>query len=359
MDADKDNDKSEGDQDETLKVMANDVLIAPTLTHFILTHPGNLVFSVSCQWYASTLPPNDELVNVNPTACLIFKEIQMRGGRFLKLKKDSNIPEELLSRNTAIDRIVSILVTIRSIQSVEEAIQLSVPEILFSLNKPMPVVESPSHPNKFPLSFWFKKEYDEEKKEDRISVVPPELPKQDETVKDPVQSASPSAPSASATAEHTKASSRAKRVKVTKELIEDAMPPAASSIFHVFDRRINFDNHPADASIYSLMRSWVQDDPHRIISNVGMEMLSGDEYILVAAPDDDDDALVRRLEPAMKRLDVFGMLAESTAADPPSVDDIRQDLIDQGKRRRTQHTARMKRCQAEAKRSLQNRGIKL
>ena len=356
MDADQDD--PSGGQDEKLSVMANDVLIAPTLTHFILTHPGNLVFSVACQWYASTLPPNGELVNVNPIACLIFKDIQVRGGRFLKLKKDATIPEELLSENAAIDRIVSILVTIRSIRSMEEAIQLSIPEILFSLNKPMPVVASPSHPNKFPLSFWFVKEYDEEKKEDRISVAPPELPKHDDAVKNMLPSSPPSTSPANATTDPRTSPPRPKRVKVTKELIEDAMPPAASSVFYVFDRRINLDNHPEDASLYSLMRSWIQDDPHRIIPNAGLEMLPGNDTILLVAPDGDDDALLRRSELATKRLDVLGSLAKSTT-EAPSFDAIRKDLINKGKRLRDQQKARMRRSQAEAKKSLQQRGIRL
>jgi hypothetical protein len=34
---------------------------------------------------------------------------------------------------------------------------------------------------------------------------------------------------------------------------------------HIFDRRVNLDSHPADASMYSLLRSWAQDDPYRKI----------------------------------------------------------------------------------------------
>lgn len=52
---------------------------------------------------------------------------------------------------------------------------------------------------------------------------------------------------------------------VSSQEIFDAMPPNASCVFYVFDRKVNFDAHPKNASFYSLLRSWVQDDPCRII----------------------------------------------------------------------------------------------
>lgn len=58
---------------------------------------------------------------------------------------------------------------------------------------------------------------------------------------------------------------RAKIVGVTEEQISRAIPKDASAIFHVLDRRINFDAFPEDASLYSLLRAWVQDDPYRYI----------------------------------------------------------------------------------------------
>mmetsp|Transcript_42175 Transcript_42175/g.98858 ORF Transcript_42175/g.98858 Transcript_42175/m.98858 type:complete len:291 (-) Transcript_42175:222-1094(-) len=41
-----------------------------------------------------------------------------------------------------------------------------------------------------------------------------------------------------------------------------------SSVFHVLDRRINLDSFHKDASFYTLLRSWVQDDPYRQIPPV-------------------------------------------------------------------------------------------
>ena len=53
--------------------------------------------------------------------------------------------------------------------------------------------------------------------------------------------------------------------KITAAQITQSIPADASSIFHILDRRINFDAFPEDASFYSLLRAWVQDDPYRYI----------------------------------------------------------------------------------------------
>jgi hypothetical protein len=52
---------------------------------------------------------------------------------------------------------------------------------------------------------------------------------------------------------------------VHQEQIEEAIPKDASCVVHIFDRRVNLDAHAADASMYSLLRSWAQDDPYRKI----------------------------------------------------------------------------------------------
>jgi len=48
----------------------------------------------------------------------------------------------------------------------------------------------------------------------------------------------------------------------TLKQVQKAIPPKASSVFHVLDRRINFDSFSPDASLYSLLRAWVKDDPY-------------------------------------------------------------------------------------------------
>ena len=63
-------------------------------------------------------------------------------------------------------------------------------------------------------------------------------------------------------------------VAVSQEEILEAIPPDASSVFHIMDRRVNFDaiDDPTkgdprkDAPMYSLLRAWVQDDPYRQIA---------------------------------------------------------------------------------------------
>ena len=49
----------------------------------------------------------------------------------------------------------------------------------------------------------------------------------------------------------------------TAAQISASIPSNASSIFHILDRRIDFDSLPQDTSFYALMRCWVQDDPYR------------------------------------------------------------------------------------------------
>lgn len=50
----------------------------------------------------------------------------------------------------------------------------------------------------------------------------------------------------------------------TAKEIEDNIPSNASSVFHVMDRRIDFDSLREDANCYELLRAWVKDDPCRV-----------------------------------------------------------------------------------------------
>jgi hypothetical protein len=53
---------------------------------------------------------------------------------------------------------------------------------------------------------------------------------------------------------------------ISPQVISEAIPKEASSVFYVLDRRINLDAFGNDASFYSLLRAWVQDDPCRYTS---------------------------------------------------------------------------------------------
>jgi hypothetical protein len=52
---------------------------------------------------------------------------------------------------------------------------------------------------------------------------------------------------------------------LTKQEIAAAIPESASAIFHIMGRRVNLDQHTPNSSLYSLVRSWVHDDPYRTI----------------------------------------------------------------------------------------------
>jgi hypothetical protein len=66
------------------------------------------------------------------------------------------------------------------------------------------------------------------------------------------------------------------QVSVNAEQIQKAIPVDASCVFHILDRRINFDAFDEDASFYSLLRAWVQDDPYRYIPPTGGNLM---EYV--------------------------------------------------------------------------------
>jgi len=53
--------------------------------------------------------------------------------------------------------------------------------------------------------------------------------------------------------------------QVSETDILNRIPEDASCVFYLFDRKINMDAQPPNASLYSLIRSWAQDDPCRVI----------------------------------------------------------------------------------------------
>jgi hypothetical protein len=59
-------------------------------------------------------------------------------------------------------------------------------------------------------------------------------------------------------------------IELTEKQIAAAIPENASAVFHVMDRRVNIDQHSSNPSMYSLLRSWVQDDPYRRIPPPGL-----------------------------------------------------------------------------------------
>ena len=125
------------------------------------------------------------------------------------------------------------------------------------------------------------------------------------------------------------------------EEIEASIPADASSIFHIMDRRINFDNYTKDASFYSLLRGWVQDDPYRCNPLMNGQLLTGGDCVPV------DDGHTRSVERPTKRrrvndeppVDVLALLQKQQGnTEQPSLLDLRSE-----------HVARAKKIHAEAR----------
>jgi hypothetical protein len=123
-------------------------------------------------------------------------------------------------------------------------------------------------------------------------------------------------------------------VKVTKDQIREAIPENASCIFHILDRRVNLDAHAHDASFYSLLRSWVQDDPYRQMPPLGSNFL---EYVTL--PSERRVGTCAGLSRAKRKLpdtgicDVFADLKKrKTLVSELSPKKLRKELVAGGKR---------------------------
>jgi hypothetical protein len=140
-------------------------------------------------------------------------------------------------------------------------------------------------------------------------------------------------------------------VKVTKEQIQEAIPKNASCIFHILDRRVNLDSHAPDASFYSLLRSWVQDDPYRQMPPLGSNFL--DYITLPSEIRVQKSASVRRPKrklPDTGICDVFGELKNrKTHVSELSPKKLREELVAGSKRIKRQRQKEYK-VQVEASR---------
>lgn len=130
---------------------------------------------------------------------------------------------------------------------------------------------------------------------------------------------------------------------LTAEEIAKAIPANASAVFHIFDRRICLESFSESATVYELLRAWVQDDPFRVIPPVGV-----DPADYASAGNDSDLAEVEK--PVV--------ITDKVSADP-STDELRKALVRRGKliKRRKQLAYRQQDAAVLA--SLQTRGIKL
>ena len=122
------------------------------------------------------------------------------------------------------------------------------------------------------------------------------------------------------------------------EEIEASIPANASSIFHVLDRRINFDNFSKDASFYSLLRGWIKDDPYRSDASMHKQLLAGGDWVQ-ANEDGRDDRPKKRQRAIAAPVDVLALLRQQKGStDQPTMVELR-----------TEHVARAKEIQLEAR----------
>lgn len=122
------------------------------------------------------------------------------------------------------------------------------------------------------------------------------------------------------------------------EEIEASIPANASSIFHVLDRRINFDNFSKAASFYSLLRGWVQDDPYRCDASLHRQLLAGGDWVQVSE-DDSAQRPKKRQRANGGPVDVLAFLQQlKGSTEQPTMVELRRE-----------HVARAKEIQSEAR----------
>jgi len=148
-----------------------------------------------------------------------------------------------------------------------------------------------------------------------------------------------------------------KRQRITVEQIEESIPEDASSVFHIYGRRVNFDMHKKDASMYSLLRSWVQDDPFRKVPAPGSDPT---QMYRVPAPvrrvsSRKDDEL--HSEPT--QVDVIRQLTTTSVKRAPTLEELRNNLVGRAKSIRQRCVSDFRRRDLETVANLRARGIRL
>ena len=148
----------------------------------------------------------------------------------------------------------------------------------------------------------------------------------------------------------------------TKDICQ-AIPKNASCVFHVLDRRVNFDAHPSDSSMYSLLRSWVQDDPYRQIPPQSADQTeysdarSRHTYMSSLSRADrrlgDSHAQRNRM---YEEVDTLYKLAIAKTVSP-SFRVLRKDLVTKARRAKKEHLRLRSVRTAAARESLKRRGI--
>lgn len=164
------------------------------------------------------------------------------------------------------------------------------------------------------------------------------------------------------------------KAKASKEQIEKAIPDEASSTFFILDRRVNFDTFDNKVSCYSLLRSWVKDDPHRCIPPPGSNCL---EYVTHTKPKQYAKEVINKAEETtcnegrenesqLKNVDVFSVLKSQRLKlsnferqDVPISFLLETNFLLGSRKRRIEQQKRYRLRQKAARRRLQSIGIVL
>jgi hypothetical protein len=151
---------------------------------------------------------------------------------------------------------------------------------------------------------------------------------------------------------------------ISQKDIEESIPETASAVFHILDRRVNLDAHSSWASLYSLLRSWVQDDPHRQIPPPGANLVdyrasaSGPSCPLVQTP-----VLVNSGQPqpvVPEHSDAISIVRKMARGEvPPDIVCLRNGLVKKARRAKNQKQKRDAKGLATVRASLERKGITL
>jgi hypothetical protein len=149
----------------------------------------------------------------------------------------------------------------------------------------------------------------------------------------------------------------------TSEIVS-AIPENASSVFHILDRRINFDKYPSDASFYSLLRGWVWDDPYRSNPPINTLLSGGNWATLEDAYEvsDESDASKKRKrrtlwtnDKRMKTIDVLGIMKNLGQRPVASIETLSAEHVARAKRKRSDARRLDQEKMERARKSLQRK----
>ena len=154
--------------------------------------------------------------------------------------------------------------------------------------------------------------------------------------------------------------SQRRSVMPSAKLIADSIPSNASAVFHIFDRRINLDSHDSNTSFYSLLRSWVQDDPYRksvhsgsrLLDHVSLSYIYRDNSICEA-----DMKMNKRRSTGMSEVKVLPIVKGNFESSSPDTGRLLFDHVKRAKRRKMEVQRQVDEKMNRSNKHLQGIGI--